>query len=96
MFADESRKCADPWWMVSQGIEVFNKNRKDKILASFLKNLNETMLAFRSRTTKTGNLLHLSCIRRKPEPLGMEFKTVADTATTMFIHLELQRGKLGI
>ena len=35
----------------------------------------------------------MSYIQRKPEPLGTEFKVVADTATGLMIHLEIQKGK---
>lgn len=38
-------------------------------------------------------LSHLSFIQRKPEPLGTEFKVVADAKTQMFTYVELQRGK---
>lgn len=36
---------------------------------------------------------HLSFIQRKPEPLGTEFKVVADVTTQLFTYVELQRGK---
>jgi hypothetical protein len=47
-----------------------------------------------SQTRKTGDLPHLSYILRKPEPLGTEFKNIACTITGVFLHLEIQRGKL--
>lgn len=45
--------------------------------AANIKVLDETMSAYRPRTTKSGTLPYLSFILRKPEPLGTEFKTLA-------------------
>ena len=51
------------------------------------------MSAYAPQATKTGNLPHLSCILCKPEPLGTEFKVVADSVTGMLLYLEIQEGK---
>ena len=51
------------------------------------------MLAFQPQTMKTGNLPHLSCIKWKPEPLGMEFKGAACCVTEVMLFLEIQKGK---
>ena len=56
----------------------------------------ESMSAIRFRTTAKGNLLHLSYIFRKPEPLGTEFKTVACYVTRDLLFTEVQRGKEGM
>ena len=93
LFADETLKETDPWWQITCGVQEFNNNQKQRIYASFKKVFDESMSALKPRTTKNGNLPHLSCIKRKPEPLGTEFKVVADSATGIFLHLELQRGK---
>lgn len=45
------------------------------------------------RTSKTGGLPHISFVKRKPRPLGTEFKNVACAETGVMLHLELQRGK---
>ena len=66
------------------------------ITAEFLKLGDELMSAIRFRTMAKGNLLHLSYIFRKPEPLGTEFKTVACSATGALLFIELQRGKEGM
>ena len=51
------------------------------------------MSAFVPKTTPTANLPHLSKIDRKPKPIGMEFKCVADGLTGMMLHLEIARGE---
>ena len=45
------------------------------------------------RTTKTGGLPNISYIKRKPEPLGTEFKNVVDGIAGNIIWLEIQEGK---
>jgi hypothetical protein len=94
LFADQGCQQDDPWWKFSKGVEEFNTNRKNTVLSSYLKVMDESMSAFRPQTSKTGNLPHLSYIQRKPENLGTELKDTADTKTGMMIFLELQRGKI--
>ena len=60
------------------------------------KTFDEAMSAYCPRTTASGNLPHLSNIQRKPEPLGTEYKVTSCSATKMCIHLEIQRGKVGM
>ena len=63
--------------------------------SQFLKVGDESMSAIRFRTTAKGNLLHLSYIFRKPDPLGTKFKTVACSVTGALLFIEVQRGKEG-
>ena len=77
VFADKTREGKDEWWQVLGGIDGFNENRKKTVQAPNIRVLDESMSAFRPRTTKTGNLPFLSYVLRKPEPLGSEFKTLA-------------------
>ena len=46
-----------------------------------------------NRTTKTGTLPNLSFVKRKPEPLGTEFKNLVDGISGHMLWLELQEGK---
>ena len=46
-----------------------------------------------NRTTKSGGLPNLSYIKRKPEPLGTEFKVATDGLSGMMAWLEIQEGK---
>jgi hypothetical protein len=50
--------------------ELFNRRRRDGIIASVTKIMDEMMSALRPRTTPRSNLPHLSYVMRKPEPLG--------------------------
>jgi hypothetical protein len=79
-FQDKA-KPEDPWNMVLLFVDGYNKNRHDWVAASVRKVLDETMSAYRPRTSKTGGWPNISFILRKPEPLGTEFKTIACTKT---------------
>ena len=85
VFADKTREGKDDWWQVLGGIDGFNENRKKTVQAPNIRVLDESMSAFRPRTTKTGNLAFLSFVLRKPEPLGSEFKTLGATLIGMWI-----------
>lgn len=88
-FYDESRKNSDPWWKIISLIEDFNENRSNTVAASIIKTVDECMSSFRPQTTKTGGLPHLSFVRRKPEPLGTEFKSALCSATGIMLYLHL-------
>jgi hypothetical protein len=71
----------DLWNPIKSLIDGFNNKRARKIAASFCKVHDESMSAFKPRTTKTGGLPFLSFILRKPKPIGTEFKVTACTET---------------
>ena len=85
-------KDHDPWWRFASAISDFNDIRKNNIISSWVKVLDETMSAWRPRTSKNGGLPNISYIIRKPEPLGTEFKTVCCPATGVMTYMEIQRG----
>jgi hypothetical protein len=74
-FGDEDAKNrGDEWHPIALLFDGFNENRAQHVAASHLKVLDESMSAYRPRTTQSGGLPHLSFTGRKPEPLGTEFK----------------------
>jgi hypothetical protein len=83
----------DPWYPIIDHVNGYNTNRTLRIAASKEKTVDETMSPFMPQTTKRGGLPHLSFVKRKPKPLGSEFKTVACAKTGVMLHLEIQRGK---
>ena len=93
---DESNKSTDPWWQFSSAVDNYNKNRRETINSSLLKVYDESMSAFRPRTSRFWNLPHLSCIDRKPKPLGAEFKVTNTTKVGIGLYLEIQRGRDGM
>ena len=62
------------WNQIMPLVDGFNKNRRRTVAASSTITLDEAMSAFQPRTTQTSTLPHLSYIKRKPKPLGTEFK----------------------
>ena len=83
----------DPWFPLIQAVEEFNANRKKIVAASLWKVFDEQMSAWCPQTTKTGGLLNISFVERKPEPLGTNFKCVCCAITGLLLGLEIQRGK---
>jgi hypothetical protein len=70
----DAKSSGDPWYPIGLLVDGFNDNRSYNFAASYFKVLDESMSAYRPRTTQYGGLPHLSFIGRKPEPLGTEFK----------------------
>ena len=91
--SDSKTEADDPWYKIIELFDDFNKTRADVIKSCDLYVLDESMSAFRPRTTATGNLPHLSFVRRKPEPLGTEFKCIADALLGVILAIETTRKK---
>ncbi len=92
----KDEEASDPWWKFSSAIETFNNIRKEKLVKGSWAIIDESMSAWRPRTTQFGGLPNLSHIPRKPEPLGTEFKSISDPITGCMLALEIQRGKEGM
>jgi hypothetical protein len=95
-FADSTKSASDPWWPIRGGVDGFNENRKRTIKRTRAICIDESMSAYQPRSTKLGGLPHLSFIKRKPRPLGTEFKSAADGVTGVMLWLEIQEGKSGM
>ena len=75
-YAFQSQKLKDendPWWRFEGAVQEFNNNRFDRIQIARWLCIDESMSAWRPRTTPTGGLQNTSFILRKPEPLGKFF-----------------------
>ena len=68
----------------------FNEARKN-ISDGYLKVGYESMSAISFWTTAKGNLPHLSNIFRNPDPLGIEFNTVAYYVIGALLFIEIHR-----
>jgi hypothetical protein len=94
IFADEDRKQNDdPWWQIASAFHQFNENRQLTLAGSNISPMDESMSAFRPRTTATGNLPHLSFVLRKPENLGTEIKNSVCGKTQIMRYISLCRKK---
>jgi len=82
-------------WKFHGTVEAFNNNRYDKIQISLWLIIDETMSAWRPRTTPTSGLPNISFILRKPEPLGKSlccfacFNFSNVTNSYLFIYFEV-------
>ena len=88
-----SGSAIDPWLRFRPMIEAFNENRKRTVHSDGDATADESMSAWQPRLDKFGGLPNLSFIKRKPKPLGTEFKTVCDTKTGVMRFMEIQEGK---
>ena len=68
--------------------ELFNN-----ISSSYLKFVNQSIIAIYFYTTEKGKLPHLSYIFFKPEPMGIESNTLDCDFTGILILLEIQGRK---
>jgi hypothetical protein len=64
----------DPWHPIIAMMIGFNNSRAQDIATSYQKVFDESMSAWKARTTQLGGLPFLSFVLRKPKPLGTEFK----------------------
>ena len=67
---DESKKDSDAWYSFSAAVHEFNELRSKRVRGHVWKTADESMSAFRPRTTQLGGLPNISFVMRKPEPLG--------------------------
>jgi hypothetical protein len=86
----------DPWYRFRPAVTAFNENRQRTINYSQVVTIDESMCAWKPRTTPTGGLPNISFIQRKPKPLGTEFKNSADGESGVMLFLEIQEGKKGM
>ena len=67
----------DPWHPVGLLVDGYNANRLAKIASSVRQVMDEIMIGWKPRTSKTGNAPHISCVERKPRKIGFELKNIA-------------------
>ena len=72
-------------------LDGFNQVRKKEVRCSGKLNPDESMFAWKGKSG-VGGIPHLSFIKRKPKPLGLELKCVCDGETGIMLFLEIQEG----
>jgi hypothetical protein len=88
-----SESSVDPWKRFRPMLTEFNANRASILHGDGDSTLDESMSAYQPRLDKLGGLPNISVIKRKPRPLGTEFKTICDTETGVMKFMEFQEGK---
>jgi hypothetical protein len=77
-------------------LDEYNTNRRRHLHTDGDSTLDESMSAFQPRLDKLGGLPNISIIKRKPKPLGTEFKPICDAKTGVMKFMEVQEGKEGM
>lgn len=92
-FSEPEARMTDDWWRFIGGIRGFNANRRRTIIRSAVLTIDESMSSWNPQTSKYGGLPNISFVKRKPKPLGTEFKDVCDGCHGVMLFLEIQEGK---
>jgi len=69
IFMDETKIESDPWYQFSDAVEEFNEIRRKRVVGSLWISVDESMSAWKPRTTDKGGLPNISFIVRKPKRL---------------------------
>ena len=88
-----AQSASDPWAKFRPMVEGFNANRRAVLHHDGDSTFDESMSAYQPQKDKLGGLPNISFIKRKPKPLGTEFKTVCDCETGVMTCMEIQEGK---
>jgi hypothetical protein len=83
----------DPWAQFRWLVDGFNNVRQRELQCSGRLNPDESMFAWKGKSG-VGGIPHLSFIKRKPKPLGLENKCVCDGETGVMLFMEIQEGAL--
>ena len=89
IYADESKKETDPWYQFSGAIDEFNVIRQARVECSRWISADESMSAWRPRTTALGGLPNISFVVRKPEPLGKIMLQLINSLATINYLIDL-------
>ena len=92
---DEASLRTDNWAFVRGLVDLYNKSREEQVTPGWLITADETMVAWRGQKgiLNITKCPHLSWVPRKPEPLGVELKTVGDALSGIMLRIEICEGK---
>ena len=83
----------DPWAQVRWLVDGFNEVRRRELTPGPSLNPDESMFAWKGKSG-VGGLPHMSFVKRKPEPLGLENKNTCDGTSGVMLFMEMQEGKI--
>ena len=95
MWCEEKYWYEDPrnlsWAVISQFVDEYNGMRSNLLNVIYLV-LDESMSAWRPKTSKMGGLPHITHEPRKPKPLGTMIRNGAECTTGIFAHHDIVEG----
>ena len=80
-----------PWDCFLPFVEAFNQKRRDLLKTVYLL-MDESMSAWRPKTTKTGGLPNITFEPRKPKPLGTMLKNGVEATTGIMVTQDIVEG----
>jgi hypothetical protein len=89
----ETVKQTDPWAEVRWLVDGFNSVRKQQFKCGWIVTPDESMIQWTGASGPPNGMPHMSYVPRKPTPLGLEDKCVADGTSGVIMYLALQEGK---
>ena len=93
--SDDVSFAQNEWCFVEPVLDAFNDHTFKQVIAGWLLAEDETMSAWRGKQGKkdTKKIPKLMFVKRKPEPLGAEFKDIADAQSKILLRAEITKGK---
>ena len=93
--SDAASLDANEWSFVENISDGFNAHMCEQITPGWLLGADESMCAWRGKVGKndTKKCPHRMFVRRKPEPLGVEFKNIGDALSGIILYQEITKGK---
>jgi hypothetical protein len=85
---DTNREGYDKWARIRQLVDGFNKHIIERFIPTYMLTIDESMCTWRGI-----DLPHLSFVPCKPEPLGVEIKTLTCFMLRILIQMEFAEGK---
>jgi hypothetical protein len=80
-----------PWDSFKPFVEAFNQKRRDLVRTVYLL-MDESMSAWRPKTSATGGLPNITFEPRKPKPLGTMFKNGVEATTGIMVTQDVVEG----
>jgi hypothetical protein len=80
-----------PWDCFLPFMQAFNQKRRDMLKTVYLI-MDESMSAWRPKTSKTGGLPNITFEPRKPKPLGTMFKNGVEATTGIMVTQDVVQG----
>ncbi|KAL1519186.1 hypothetical protein AB1Y20_003446 [Prymnesium parvum] len=92
---DDASFADNEWCFVENILNSFNSSMQDKVIPGWLLAPDESMSAWRGKVGRNNftKIPKLMFVRRKPEPLGAEFKNIGDALSGLILRMEITKGK---
>ena len=96
--SDDASFDANDWCFCEGLVDAFNDHNQHAVIAGWLLGADESISAWRGKVGKRNpkKCPHRMFVKRKPEPLGVEFKNIGDALSGIMLFMEITKGKAEI